>query len=129
MRDRQWRLQARSDGAQDAPVLRLGYRPEVVLFLAEGQPPFALLAGSARAARPATPLPQLIDTLRAARGKDWQPAVATLGQREELAGAAALRPGTPIDWKRWLLWALLLGGALLVAGFAASLLRKRPPGG
>jgi len=129
VRDRQWRLQARSDGAQDAPVLRLGYRPEVVLFLAEGQPPFALLAGSARAARPATPLPQLIDTLRAARGKDWQPAVATLGQREELAGAAALRPGTPIDWKRWLLWALLLGGALLVAGFAASLLRKRPPGG
>lgn len=129
VRDRQWRLQARSDGAQDAPVLRLGYRPEVVLFLAEGQPPFALLAGSARAARPATPLPQLIDTLRAARGKDWQPAVVTLGQREELAGAAALRPGTPIDWKRWLLWALLLGGALLVAGFAASLLRKRPPGG
>ncbi|WP_028838684.1 DUF3999 domain-containing protein [Thermomonas fusca] len=129
VRDRQWRLQARSDGAQDAPVLRLGYRPEVVLFLAEGQPPFALLAGSARAARPATPLPQLIETLRAARGKDWQPAVATLGQREELAGAAALRPGTPIDWKRWLLWALLLGGALLVAGFAASLLRKRPPGG
>ncbi len=128
VRDRQWRLQARSDGAREAPVLRLGYRPEVVLFLAEGQPPFALLAGSARAERPATPLPQLIDTLRAARGKDWQPAAATLGQREELAGAAALRPGTPIDWKRWLLWALLLGGALLVAGFAASLLRKRPPG-
>lgn len=128
VRDRQWRLQARSDGAREAPVLRLGYRPEVVLFLAEGQPPFALLAGSARAERPATPLPQLIDTLRAARGKDWQPAAATLGQREELAGAAALQPGTPIDWKRWLLWALLLGGALLVAGFAASLLRKRPPG-
>lgn len=128
VRDRQWRLQARSDGAREAPVLRLGYRQEVVLFLAEGQPPFALLAGSARAERPATPLPQLIDTLRAARGKDWQPAAATLGQREELAGAAALRPGTPIDWKRWLLWALLLGGALLVAGFAASLLRKRPPG-
>lgn len=129
VRDRQWRLQARSDGAREAPVLRLGYSPEVVLFLAEGQPPFALLAGSARAVRPATPLPQLIDTLRAARGKDWQPAAATLGQREELAGAAALQPGTPIDWRRWLLWGLLLGGALLVAGFAASLLRKRPPAG
>ena len=32
-------------------------------------------------------------------------------------------------WRRWLLWGLLLGGALLVAGFAASLLRKRPPAG
>jgi len=129
VRDRQWRLQARSDGAREAPVLRLGYRPEVVLFLAEGRPPFALLAGSARAARPVTPLPQLVDTLRAARGRDWQPAGATLGRREVLAGAAALEPGTPIDWRRWLLWGVLLGGALLVAGFAASLLRERPPAG
>ena len=129
VRDRQWRLLARSDGAQEAPSLRLGYRPEVVLFLAEGRPPFALLAGSARTMRPATPLPQLIDTLRVARGRDWQPAVATLGPREELAGAAALQPGSAVDWRRWLLWGLLLGGALLVAGFAASLLRKRPPAG
>ena len=128
VRDRQWRLQARSDGAQDAPVLRLGYRPEVVLFLAEGQPPFALLAGSARAVRPATPLPQLIDTLRAARGADWQPAAATLGVRQQQAGDAALQPLPRADWKRWLLWALLLGGALLVTGFAVSLLRKRPSG-
>ena len=129
LRGRQWRLQARSAGAQEAPVLRLGYRPEVVLFLAEGQPPFALLAGSARAVRPATPLPQLIDTLRAARGADWQPAAATLGTRRQQAGDAALQPLPRADWKRWLLWAVLLGGALLVAGFAASLLRKRPSGG
>lgn len=128
VRDRQWRLQARSDGAQDAPVLRLGYRPEVVLFLAEGRPPFALLAGSARAVRPATPLPRLIDTLRAARGPDWQPGAATLGARQRQAGDAALQPLPRADWKRWLLGALLLGGALLVAGFAASLLRKRPSG-
>lgn len=128
VRDRQWRLQARSDGAQEAPVLRLGYRPEVALFLAEGQPPFALLAGSARAVRPATPLPQLIDTLRAARGADWQPAAASLGPRQQQAGAAALQPLPRADWKRWLLWGLLLGGALLVAGFAVSLLRKRPSG-
>lgn len=128
VRDRQWRLQARSDGAQEAPVLRLGYRPEVVLFLAEGQPPFALLAGSARAVRPATPLPQLIDTLRAARGKAWQPPAARLGARQQQAGDAALQPLPRADWKRWLLWALLLGGALLVTGFAVSLLRKRPTG-
>ena len=75
------------------------------------------------------PALQLIDTLRVARGRDWQPAVATLGPREELAGAAALQPGSAVDWRRWLLWGLLLGGALLVAGFAASLLRKRPPAG
>ena len=126
-RSRHWRLRAREahDGAP--PVLRLGYRPEVVVFLAEGTPPFALLAGSARATRPASPLPQLIEALRGQRGKDWQPATATLGTRQPLAGDAALQPAaSPPDWKRWLLWALLVAGAALVAGFAFSLLRGKP---
>jgi len=124
-RDRQWRLRTRDGSAIEAPLLRLGYRPETVVFLAEGQPPFALLAGSARAARPVSPLPQLVDALRIARGKDWQPAAATLGARQAQAGDAALQPLPRADWKRWLLWALLVAGAALVAGFALSLLRKK----
>ena len=125
LRDRQWRLRTRDGSAIEAPALRLGYRPETVVFLAEGRPPFALLAGSARAARSVTPLPQLVDAMRAARGKDWQPAAATLGARQVQAGDAALQPLPRADWKRWLLWALLVAGAALVAGFAVSLLRNR----
>ena len=124
-RDRHWRLRARDafDGAP--PVLLLGYRPEVVVFLVEGNPPFALLAGSARASRQDAPLPQLVDALRAERGRDWQPVTAALGTREALAGDAALQPvAPPTDWKRWLLWSVLVVGALLVAGFASSLLRQ-----
>ena len=110
-------------------MLRLGYRPEVVVFLAEGAPPFALLAGSARASRQEAPLPQLVDALRAERGRDWQPATASLGKRELLAGDAALQPlEPPTDWKRWLLWGVLVVGAALVAGFAVSLLRGKPAG-
>lgn len=124
-RDRQWRLRTRDGSAIDAPLLRLGYGPETVVFLAEGQPPFALLAGSARASRPASPLPQLVDALRAARGKDWQPAAATLGARQQQAGDAALQALPRADWKRWLLWTLLVAGAALVAGFAISLLRGK----
>ena len=106
-------------------MLRLGYRPEVVVFLAEGNPPFALLAGSARASRQDAPLPQLVDALRAERGREWQPVTAALGTREALAGDAALQPvAPPTDWKRWLLWSVLVVGALLVAGFASSLLRQ-----
>ena len=128
-RDHHWRLRARDafDGAP--PLLRLGYRPEVVVFLAEGAPPFALLAGSARASRQEAPLPQLVDALRAERGRDWQPATASLGKRELLAGDAALQPlEPPTDWKRWLLWGVLVVGAALVAGFAVSLLRGKPAG-
>lgn len=126
-RHRHWRLLAREPFEGAAPTLRLGYRPEVVVFLAEGRAPYALLAGSARAQRQPAPLTQLVDALRIERGKDWQPASATLGTRQALAGNAALQPRVEKpDWKRWTLWAVLVGGALLVAGFAFSLLRSKP---
>ncbi len=127
LRDRQWRLQPASGDPGAPPILRLGYRPEVVVFLAQGKPPYALLAGSARAVRADAPLPQLVDALRTRRGKDWQPAPAYLGDAAILAGDAALVPA-PVqhDWKAWLLWAVLVLGALLVAGFAISLLRRVP---
>jgi len=124
-RDHYWRLIPKNNANETAPTLRLGYRPEVLVFLAQGKAPYALLAGSARAQRAESPLPQLVDALRTQRGQDWQPASAMLGDMQPLAGASALTPA-PVerDWKAWLLWALLVGGALIVAGFAFSLLKK-----
>lgn len=126
-RDRYWRLVSTTWSGPSAPTLALGYRPEVVVFLAQGQPPYALVAGSARAQRAEAPLSQLVEALRAERGEEWQPATATLGKPQVLAGDKALTPA-PVerDWKAWLLWALLIGGALIVAGFAFSLLKKPP---
>lgn len=124
-RDRYWRLLPREAITGEPPRLRLGYRPEVLVFLAEGKGPYALLAGSARAQRADAPIPQLVDALRQQRGRDWQPAEATLGTVRTLAGERALTPAPKQrDWKSWLLWALLVGGALIVAGFAFSLLKK-----
>ena len=57
----------------ETPTLRLGYRPEVLVFLAEGRAPYSLLAGSARAERAPAVLPALVDALRQQRGQDWQP--------------------------------------------------------
>ncbi len=129
LRDLQWRLQPASGDPGDPPMLRLGYHPEVVVFLAQGKPPYALVAGSAHVKRADAPLTQLVDTLRVQRGQDWQPAPAYLGEPQMLSGEQALVPA-PVqrDWKAWLLWALLVLGALLVAGFAISLLRARKPG-
>ena len=126
VRDRQWRLSSRVP-AGGVPTLRLGYQPEVMVFVAQGRGPYALVAGSARAVRAEAPVPQLIDALRARHGSDWQPASATLGGARMLAGDAALTPA-PVqrDWKAWLLWSILIGGALVVAGFAFSLLRQPP---
>ncbi len=119
-RDRQWRLRA-STPVGGEPVLRLGYRPEVAIFVAQGTPPYALAAGSMRAQRADSPLPQLVAEMRRQRGRDWQPAQAYLGTPAALAGERALVAAT--DWKSWLLWIVLGLGALVVAGFAGTLLR------
>ena len=128
VRDRHWRLTAGSPVGEALPVLRLGYRPEVMVFLAQGTPPFALAAGSGNAQRAEAPIPALLDALRRQRGPGWQPAPAYLAEvPEELAGERALKAQHPLDWKSLLLWALLLGGAALVAALGLSLLRQRPP--
>jgi hypothetical protein len=50
-----------------------------------------------------------------------------LGARSAAGGEAAYAAAaTPPNWRGWLLWALLIGGALLVAGFAISLIRSKP---
>nr|WP_298120952.1 DUF3999 domain-containing protein [uncultured Pseudoxanthomonas sp.] len=127
-RDRYWRLRNNGTLPDQAPTLRLGYRPEVVVFVAQGTPPYALVAGSASARRATVPMPALVDALRRDRGEDWQPAPAYLSASAVLTGDAALvAPPTPRDWKTWLLWGLLIAGAALVAAFAFSLLRSRPP--
>lgn len=127
-RDRYWRLRSRVALPEQAPTLRLGYRPEVIVFLAQGTPPYALVAGSASARRASVPMPELVEALRRDRGDDWQPAPAYLSPASALAGEAALiPPPTPRDWKTWLLWGLLVLGAALVAAFAFNLLRNRPP--
>ncbi len=123
VRDRHWRLSA-AGAVNGEPTLRLGYRPEVVVFLAQGAGAYSLVAGSARAERADSPVPQLVAVLRRQHGADWQPSPAYLGTPKVLAGEAALAPRR--DWTSWVLWGVLALGALLVTGFALSVLRKAP---
>ena len=67
----------------------------------------------------------VIADLRSRNGPEWQPSLARLeGPPEVLAGEAALQ--APRDWKRWLLWSLLILGVLVVGGLALSVLRQKP---
>lgn len=124
--DRQWRLQAAA-GARvtAAPVLRLGYQPANVVFLDQGRAPYLLLAGNANQVADTAALEPMLAALRTRNGAQWQPAPASLGAGSERAGEAAYQAALPPrDWKNLLLWAVLVLGALIVAGFAFSLLRN-----
>jgi hypothetical protein len=112
------------------PHVLVGLRPARLQFLAQGKAPYLLAVGSATARRPDYPIDAAFASLRARLGTDWQPAQADLGDSRAQAGEAALQaPSTPFDWKRGLLWFVLIGAAAVVGGIALSLLRRGAEGG
>jgi hypothetical protein len=110
---------------REPPHLRVGWQPDRIVFLPEGDPPYRLLVGSHAARRAAWPIDDAIAALRKDGGPDWRPSPAATGPMRELAGKKALDAAdAPFDWTRPLLWVVLLLGAAVVAAMAASLLRK-----
>lgn len=107
------------------PRLVVGYVPDRVIVMAQGTPPFRLLAGSAQGRRMAVTLGDPLAAVRQREGQDWQPPSATVGPAQTLAGPTALRP--PADPGRWSLWAVLGLGALVVGVLAWRLLGSSPP--
>lgn len=126
------RREFRLDGATplaNAPQLALAWLPDRFVFLAEGEGPYMLAVGSARAKRPGYPLDAALANLRATLGRDWQPPQAAIGAVRESAGTQALQPPPhPLPWRTWLLWSVLVAGAALVGGFALTLLRSKSVG-
>lgn len=116
---RYWKLDL-SGGAAFAGELRLGWRPAEVVFLAQGEPPFRLFAGSTRHAKPIPELVRLDDGLRGVwRDKHLEAATpATLGRRETIAGEDAYSIRARDAWRIWVLWVLLVAGVAFVAWMA-----------
>lgn len=126
VRDRYWRVDA-APPPNAPPTLLLGYRPEVLVFLAQGPAPYTVAAGSARARRHDAPIATLLDALRRRHGSDWKPYPAIPETGRTVSGSDALiaapAPARPPDWRSLLLWVVLVGGTLLVVAMALSLLR------
>lgn len=124
-RDRQWRIHTRPAQAA-APVLTLDWQPDTLLVALGGSAPHQLVAGSADAVRTAQDLQPLLTRARQRAGADWLPPRATLGEGHPRDGAAALVAQRPLDWRTWLLWGVLAGGALALAVLVLRLLREPP---
>jgi hypothetical protein len=120
-----WRVRI-NRGVTTGPVrLQLGWRPDRLLFVAQGRPPFELVTG--RAADRVERFPQqsvLGDTamFEMLRGSG-SAGSGTIGPRFEIAGAGKLSLAPASTWRTALLWAGLAAAVLLVGWLVWSLAR------
>lgn len=108
------------------PTLAGGWLADEVVFVARGQPPFRLLYGNAAATPLAVPADALVvpGADPHAPSEALEPQPARLGARVDFGGAERLVPQTPApDWKRWLLWTVLVAGVAALAAMARKLAR------
>lgn len=126
--DRYWRLQVQqgTDSLNQQPLrLQLGYLPGRLRFLAQGEGPYVLAFGSARAP---VATPQDCDGLLTGLGADDLGDLlgqAQAGTSRALGGTEALTPlpqQTPL--RLILLWAVLILGSAMLVVMAWSLLKR-----
>lgn len=122
----QWQVRIESGAAGENFELQLGWRPERLLYVAQGEGPFALVTGRARAQVETWPQQRLLGDRGIFRmlREAGEPGIATIGAREPLAGEAAMSLGMEVSWRTALVWIGLIGAVLLVGWLAVSLMKE-----
>lgn len=125
LRSREWRLLVDTGVVTAAPRLELGWRPDRLLFVAQGPGPYQLAAGRAGDATDDFPQQRLLgdagvfEMLRAAA----DPGSAQVGARFEVGGQGQLERQREFSWRVALLWAGLVAAVGVVLWLAVSIQR------
>lgn len=125
-RDAQWRVRILS-GQVDGPVsLRLGWRPDRLLFLAQGDAPYALATGRAQDRIEHFPQHRLLgdSAIFAMLERSGDGGKASIGRRLESAGAMVMEGARTWTWRTVLVWIGLVAAVLFVGWLAWSLMRE-----
>ena len=121
-----WKLTVET-GRKDVDVkLALGWRPDHLVFVAQGEGPYTLVAGRAPDAVEGFPQESMFGdrAILNVLTKNREPAAAYLGQRFEFRGHQALTVQKQIQWQTITLWAVLILGVGLVGWMVFSLARQ-----
>jgi len=125
-RSSQWKVRIES-GSTSGPVqLQLGWQPDQLVFLAQGTPPYELVAGRAHDRLEQFPQERVLgdnsifDMLR----RSGTAGIASLGPRRVIAGTDQLTVASTNRWRVLLLWAGLLAAIGLVGWLVFSLMRE-----
>ncbi len=121
--DRYWRLELESGQMKTArpPSLEIGWVPDLLTVVAQGDAPFTVAFGSAtvEAADRTTE-----GVLRDIEGDQRSNLIssARVSMISTLGGESKLQPPPPpLPWRTWLLWSVLLGGVLLLGWMVRQL--------
>ncbi len=104
---------------------RLGWRPERLLLLAQGQPPFTLAYGNPEVPALNDQQTRWFYSLPEAMQKPDAPVAASLGDPLALGGPVLQHPtGQAPNWRKILLWSVLVIGVLLMLWMASRLYQQ-----
>ena len=122
-----WRLEAVSDlsglGAA-VPVLRLGYTPHQLYFLARGEGPFVLAFGAQEAPGGQGQINALLAQIDEKKSDTFIGA-ATAGEMYILGGKEKLHAApAPVPWQQIILWSVLVIGVFVLGSMAWRLGRQ-----
>lgn len=122
-----WRVRTSEAGGgigQGVPRLEVSWIPSEVVFLARGKGPFKLLYGNADAPSLALSPDAILNPmgLQDVSHGGLHPGRATLEAGQLLGGPMRLTPSST-DWRRWILWTVLLLGVGALANMAWRLLK------
>jgi len=127
---RYWRVVVDQRGGgigQGATILRVGWLPQVLVFVVRGPGPFELVYGNYGAPSAEVSLESLLPSgaLRDAGGSlDTLPRAITGESRPAGGAGRLLAPPPAAPWRRWLLWVALCGGVFALAVVAWRLARQ-----
>ncbi len=126
-------VDTRSGGIGNTPpTVQIGFVPHVLVFLARGNGPFVLAWGASGVEPASLPLSTLVPGYDGAASLKAAPASLPLSgivQGRPAAPAGKAGPEASSPSTKWVLWAVLAGGLLILAGMARSLIQqlREPP--
>ena len=126
-------VDARSSGIGNGPpTVRIGFVPHVLVFLARGEGPFVLAWGASGVGPASLPLSTLVPGYNGAASLNAAPAsprLAAIVRGRPAAPAGRAAPDVSSPSSKWVLWAVLVAGLLVLGGMARSLIQqlRQPP--
>ncbi|MBI5556675.1 MAG: DUF3999 domain-containing protein [Deltaproteobacteria bacterium] len=104
--------------------MEFGWLPDHLVFLAQGAGPFQLAYGSAAMEPADFQLEALLTTRELSGGGRVTPVIIAPGPSYALGGEGRRHPARALPWKKYALWATLIGGVLMVGWMSVLLYRQ-----